>query len=97
VLPRTHIFRERRPSLPRGILLALAAFLLSLRIGGFPDITALHLSHWQAVPAGMAVWSLVETVRCAGRTWSFYYAGVLIMLYSELMILMMAVFLFFYP
>jgi|SRR5215472_8389541 len=97
VLPRTPFFHIRRRSLPRGILLAVAAFLLSLRLGGFPDINALHLSHWQAVPVAMAVWSMVETLRCAERTWSLYYAGVLIMLYSELMILMMAVFLFFYP
>ena len=97
MLPRTSIFRIRRSSLPRGILLAVSAFLLSLHLGGFPDITRLHLSHWQVLPAGMACWSIVETFRCAGRTWSLYYAGVLIMLYTELMILMMAVFLFFYP
>ena len=95
--PRTYIFRLRHRSLLRGILLCVAAFLLSLRLCGFPDVNALHLSHWQIVPVLMSCWSVGETIRCADRTWSLYYAGVLILLYSEVMILGMAVFLFFYP
>jgi hypothetical protein len=97
VLPRTSIFSLRRKSLLRGIVLCVAAFLLSLRLSGFPDVNALHLSHWQLVPVLMSCWSLAETIRCADRTWSLYYAGVLILLYSEVMILGMAVFLFFFP
>jgi hypothetical protein len=97
VPPRTYIFRLQHRSLPRGIILCLAAFLISLRLSGFPDVNALHLSRWQIVPVLMTCWSMVETLRCADRTWSLYYAGVLILLYSEVMILGMAVFLFFYP
>jgi hypothetical protein len=91
------IFDLRRASLVRGVLLGVVAFAVSLRLGGFPDITALHHSEWQAGPVAMASWSMVETVRCAGRKWTFYYAGVLILLYTELMILAMGVVLFFYP
>jgi hypothetical protein len=36
---------------------------------------------------------MVETARCLGRRWSLYHAGVLILLYSELMILAMVLFL----
>lgn len=97
MLPRTYIFQMRHPSLLRGILLCVAAFAISLRLGGFPDLTALHLSHWQVLPVLMSCWSMVETLRCADRNWSLHYAGVLILLYSEVMILGMAVFLFFYP
>ena len=97
MLPRTYILSVRHKSLVRGIALCLAAFILSLRLGGFPDVRALHLSHWQIVPVLMACWSIVETVRCADRQWNLHYAGVLILLYSEVMILAMAVFLFFYP
>jgi hypothetical protein len=79
------------------MVLCVTAFVLSLRLGGFPDVTALHLSHWQIVPVLMSCWSMVETIRCADRQWNLHYAAVLIMLYSELMILAMAVFLFFYP
>ena len=95
--PRTVILNLRRKSLVRGIILCMVAFLLSLRLSGFPDMNTMHLSHWQLVPALLACWSMVETIRCAERTWSLYYAGVLILLYSEVMILGMAVFLFFYP
>lgn len=96
-LPRTTIFNFRHKSLPRGIALCLTAFVLSLRLGGFPDITAIHSSAWQVVPGLMACGSIAETMRCADRSWSLHYAGVLILLYSEVMILAMAVFLFFYP
>jgi hypothetical protein len=97
VRPRTNFFNLRRRSLVRGIVLCLTAFLISLRLSGFPDVNALHLSHWQIVPVLMTGWSMAETMRCAERTWSLYYAGVLILLYSEVMILGMAVFLFFFP
>jgi hypothetical protein len=97
VPPRTSVFNLRRKSLVRGIVLCVTAFTLSLRLSGFPDVNALHFSRWQVVPVLMAGWSMAETIRCAERTWSLYYAGVLILLYSEVMILGMAVFLFFFP
>ncbi|MGA3264886.1 MAG: hypothetical protein ABSC47_12690 [Terracidiphilus sp.] len=39
----------------------------------------------------------METFRCLGRKWSFYHVGVLILLYAELMILALALFLCLYP
>ena len=78
-------------------MLALVAFLVSLRLGGFPNINALHSSHWQIVAALMAFWAMIETARCLGRRWTLYYAGVLLLLYTDLMILAMAVVLFLYP
>lgn len=97
MLPRTYILHPAHPSLLRGLLLSLAAFACSLRLGGFPDINALHSSPWQLVPAALALAGLVETARCIERKWSLYQAGILILLYSEVMILSMAVFLYFYP
>lgn len=94
---RTTIFRLRRPSLLRGIALSLIAFASSLRLGGFPNINALHSSHWQIVAALVAFWGMVETARCLGRRWTLYHAGVLLLLYTDLMILAMAVVLFLYP
>jgi hypothetical protein len=94
---RLSIFRLRQKSLVRGILLCVAAFAISLRLGGFPDINALHSSHWQIIPALMAFWGMIETARCLERHWSLYHGGVLILLYTDLMILAMAVFLFLYP
>lgn len=86
-----------RPSLLRAILLAIGSFLCSLRLGGFPDINALHSSRWQLVPAVFALGAVVETNRCMGPRWTLYNAGILILLYTDIMILGMAVFLFFYP
>ena len=94
---RTAIFRLRRPSLARGIALALIAFASSLRLGGFPNINALHSSHWQICAALVAFWGMIETARCLERRWTLYHAGVLLMLYTDLMILAMAVVLFLYP
>jgi len=52
---------------------------------------------WQILVAFIAVWGMVETARCLNRKWSLYHAGVLILLYSELMILALALILCFYP
>jgi hypothetical protein len=87
VLPRLSIFRLRRKSLARGILLSTGGFAASLSLAGFPDIEHIHGSHWQYVPLAAALWGMAETVRCLRRTWSLYHAGVLILLYSELIIL----------
>jgi hypothetical protein len=97
VLPRTTLLRLKEPSILRSILLALGAFVVSLRLGGFPDIDALHASRWQVVAVMAALGAMVETTRCMKRKWSLYQAGVLILLYTDVMIMGLAVFLFFYP
>ena len=87
VLPRLHLFRFREPSLARGVLLSLGAFFASLRLAGFPYIEELHGSRWQLLAVPFACWGMVETVRCLRNKWDLYHAGVMIMLYTELMIL----------
>lgn len=85
--PVLSIFRLRQPSIARGILLSLGAFFGSLKLAGFPRIEDLHASHWQIAALLTAAWGMAETARCLRRKWSLYHAGVLIMLYSDLMIL----------
>jgi hypothetical protein len=97
VLPRTSLLRLRQASIVRSIALALCAFLASLRLGGFPNIDDLHSSRWQILPVLAALVAMVETVRCMHRRWTLYQAGVLILLYTDVMIMGLAVFLFFYP
>lgn len=77
--------------------MALVAFVVSLRLGGFPNIDDLHSSRWQTIPILAALGAMVETTRCMKRRWSLYQAGVLILLYTDMMIMGLAVFLFFYP
>jgi hypothetical protein len=97
VLPHLAIFSLRQKSLVRGVSLSLGAFAASLLLAGFPYIENLHGSRWQLLAVLTATWGMGETARCIRRRWSLYHAGVLILLYSELMILMLAVFLTFYP
>jgi len=75
----------------------LGAWAASMRLAGFPDGNHLHSSAWQFLPVLAAACGMVETARCLGRKWSLYHAGVLILLYSELMILAMVVFFWVYP
>jgi hypothetical protein len=97
VLPRSSIFHLRQRSLLRGILLSLAALAASMRLTGFPDADHLHASAWQFLPVLAAAWGMLDTARCLSRRWSLHHAGVLILLYSELMILALTVFLWVYP
>jgi hypothetical protein len=94
---RLPIFRLRQRSLSRAVLLALSALAASMRLAGFPEPDAPRASNLQMVAVLLAAWSMAETFRCLGRTWSLYHAGVLILLYSELMILALALFLWIYP
>jgi hypothetical protein len=94
--PGLVIFRLRQRSLARGVLLALGALAVSLRLAGFPSAGAPHASAWQIVPALVAFWGMVETARCLSRRWSLHRAGVLLLLYSELMILVLVLFLWVY-
>lgn len=71
----------------RAILLSLGAFAASLRLAGFPHIENLHGSLWQVLALLVAAWGMAETARCLRRKWSLYHAGVLILLYTDLMIL----------
>lgn len=84
---RFSIFRLRHSSLPRAIALSVGAFLASLRLAGFPNIENLHGSRWQLLALLVAAWGMAETARCLRRRWSLYHAGVMILLYSDLMIL----------
>ena len=84
---RSFILRLRQRSLVRAIALSLGAFAASLRLAGFPYIEDLHGSRWQILALLVAAWGMAETARCLQRRWSLYHAGVLILLYADLMIL----------
>jgi hypothetical protein len=97
VLPRPTLIRLRQKSLVRAILLSLGAFAVSLRLAGFPYIDRLHGSYWQFAAMAVALWGMAETARCLNRKWNLYYAGILLLLYTNLMILTLMGFLVAYP
>jgi hypothetical protein len=84
---RSSIFHWRRPSLLRAVTLSLGAFFGSLRLAGFPHIENLHGSRWQILAMLVAAWGMAETFRCLQRKWSLYHAGILILLYADVMIM----------
>jgi hypothetical protein len=90
------IFRLRQKSLVRALILSLGAFIASLRLAGFPHIENLHGSHWQVVTLLGALWGMAETTRCMHRRWDLYHAGIMLLLYANLIILAMIVFLVAY-
>jgi hypothetical protein len=94
---RFAIFYPRHRSLVRGMILSLGAFFASLRLAGFPSLRNLHSSHWQIACLLVAAWGMFDVARCLQRKWSLYHAGILLTLYSDLMILTMILFLVFYP
>jgi len=96
-LPRPSLIFSRRKSIARGLVLSLAAFALSLRLAGFPHIDDLHGSRWQFVALVLGLGGLADTVRCLNRRWNLYHAGILLLIYADLMILAMIVFLVAYP
>jgi hypothetical protein len=97
VLPLLAIVRLRQKSLARGVVLSLGAFIASLLLAGFPYIEKLHGSHWQIAAMLAAAWGMAETARCLQRKWSLYHGAVLLLLYTDLMILAMIVFMVAYP
>jgi hypothetical protein len=90
------IFRLRQRSLVRAIALSLGAFTGSLLLAGFPHLENLHGSRWQIVALFIAAWGMSETARCLRHKWTLYHAGILLLLYADLMILAMIVFLVAY-
>jgi hypothetical protein len=96
VLSRPSIFHLHQRSLARALILALGGFALSLRLAGFPAPDSPHPSRWQAAVVPIVGWAMIETARCLKNRWSLYHAGVMILLYSELMILVMVLFLWAY-
>jgi len=68
------------------MVLSVGAFAASLHLAGFPHIEDLHGSPWQILALFAAAWGMAETTRCLQRRWSLYHAGVLLLLYTDLMI-----------
>jgi hypothetical protein len=87
VLSAHSILRLRCKSLVRGVVLSVGAFFFGLRLAGFPYIHNLHGSRWEILALVIAAWGMAETARCLRPRWSLYHAGVLILLYADLMIL----------
>jgi len=88
------VFNIRARSLTRAGLLVVGSLILALAVSGFPDI---HPSLVLLLPTIGAAYGTWETTRCLRRRWSFYHGGVMLMLYADILVLALIVFLLLYP
>ncbi len=72
----------------------VGSLVLAFAVGGFPNV---HPSLFMVLPVVLAGWSTWETTRCLQRRWSFYHGGVLLLLYADILVLALVVFLMLYP
>lgn len=92
-LPRTNLLNLGRASLLRGALLPLLAMALGFWCTGFPEP---HPSLWLLVSAGLAAWGAVDCFRSLTKKWSLLHAGVLLLFYTNMMILATILFMIYF-
>ena len=88
------VFHLRQRSLVRGTVLALASFVAGFLISGFP---ALRPNPWMIAPVLVCAAAALDTARCMQRRWNFYHGAVLLLLYTDLMILLLLTFFLVVP
>ena len=76
----------------RGVGLSMVTLGATMLVAGFPAADAPRATNWQALLVPFAAAGMVETGRCMGRKLNLYFAGVLVLMYSELMILFLVMF-----
>ncbi|MBN9615723.1 MAG: hypothetical protein BGO25_09645 [Acidobacteriales bacterium 59-55] len=92
---RFRILNPRRPSPLRGSILVLTSLAAAYLLSGFPDTKPSILI---LIPALVALVGSADTYRCVSHPrWDLYHAGVLLMLYMDLLSIFMILFLLFYP
>lgn len=84
----------RDKSLLRGNALVLVALFWSLLLAHPP---ILRPTLWLILPMLVSMWGAAETARCLQKRWTWYHGGVLLLLYSDLMVGVLIVFFLIYP
>ena len=88
------IFNPRSHSLLRANFLVFGSLVFAILLAQPPH---LHATLWLLLPTLGALAGTVDTARCIQRRWSFYHAGVLLCLYTDLLILTLIGFFLFFP
>jgi hypothetical protein len=87
-------FNLRNKSLLRGTLLVLGSLLVAFLWTGYPEN---HPTPGLVLPALIAILGTADTMRCLRIRWNFYHAGVMLLLYMDVMALAVILFLLLYP
>ena len=88
------ILRIRERSLVRGTVVVGVSLLLSLWMADFP---ANRPNLLLVFPLLAALAGTLDTARNMRRRWGWYHGGVVLLLYTELMVLSMIAFFWLYP
>ena len=88
------ILNPRKRSLPRANLLVILSLVLALVLADFPHNRE---NPYLTLPLLTAIVGTADTVRCMRSTWSWYHGGVILCVYSDLMVLCMILFFLLYP
>ena len=91
---RPDFLRGSKRSLRRGAVLSFAGVPLALWWSGFPEI---HPSIWTIVPVLLTTAGTLDTARCMRKQWDFRHAGVLLLLYADMMTLTLELCLLAFP
>jgi hypothetical protein len=87
-------FDIRKRSLLRGTVLVVGSLFASMLLARWPDDPP---SFKLLVPTIVALFGTWDTLRCLRARWSFYHGAVMILLYMDVMVISMILFLFLYP
>ncbi len=88
------VFHIRRRSLVRGTLLVLGSFAVSFPLSGFPHN---HANLFLIIPALIATFGMLDTVRCMQKRWNFYHGGVMLLLFMDMMAICLILFFLLFP
>ena len=88
------VFALRTHSLMRGTVLVIVGLAVAFRVSGFPAVRPAPVL---ILPLALTVWGSIETFRCLRRRWSLYHGSVLLLLYMDVLVLAMVLFLLVYP
>jgi hypothetical protein len=92
MLPAPLDLRQR--SLLRSTTLVLGSLFAALLLAHWPDDPP---SFKLLMPVFVAFFGTWDTLRCLRARWSFYHGAVMILLYVDIMVISMILFLFLYP
>lgn len=88
------VFNLRRRSLLRGNLLVLGSFAASFRLSDFPRTRATPLL---IIPAVLAMFGMWDTLRCMRPHRNLYHAGVILLLFMDMLAICLILFFLFFP
>ena len=88
------LINPRHRSLVRANLLVALSFFVALWLSRFPSN---HATPLLCLPLLTAVAGTLDTARNMRRRWSWYHGGVVLCIYTDLMVLSMIAFFWLYP